>query len=341
MFDTMLTAGVLAALLGLATAAEGRAARSWVLVALGTGFALHAKGPVAFVHILPAGLLAPWWALRGRPDRWGAWFARFGLSLLGGVALILAWAIPAALSGGKDFGNAIFLGQTAGRMVHSFAHKRPVWWYLPIIPAMVLPWLFWRRAWRGFAVLGSGTPENGTRFCLAWALPALIVFSLVSGKQMHYLLPLMPAFAIIAARALDGIGDGSVVVRRTAYLAAACVVAVIVVHAAGSRELRRRYDLAAVAAVAQRLERSQRPIAHAGNYAGQYHFLGRLTRPFTILHGNTSAAWLQTHPDGAVITDARRGGCLPVTGARLLSESPTEGSKTICVWEAAARLSLP
>jgi hypothetical protein len=151
---------------------------------------------------------------------------------------------------------------------------------------------------------------------------------------MHYVLPLMPAFAIVTARALDRASNTEVVVMRTACLAAACVSTVVVLQAAASRELHRRYDLGGVAALAQQLERSGRPIAHAGSYAGQYHFLGRLTRPFTILRGDTTPAWLRAHPEGAVITEPHHGDCRPVAGARLLLEYPTEGSKTICVWEA-------
>jgi 4-amino-4-deoxy-L-arabinose transferase-like glycosyltransferase len=44
--------------------------------------------------------------------------------------------------------------------------------------------------------------DRGTRFCLAWMLPVFIAFSFISGKQPHYLVPLFPAFALLAARAL-------------------------------------------------------------------------------------------------------------------------------------------
>jgi 4-amino-4-deoxy-L-arabinose transferase-like glycosyltransferase len=41
-----------------------------------------------------------------------------------------------------------------------------------------------------------------TRFCLAWIVPPLLVFSAASGKQVHYLLPMFPAFALLLARGL-------------------------------------------------------------------------------------------------------------------------------------------
>jgi len=41
--------------------------------------------------------------------------------------------------------------------------------------------------------------DGGVRFCLAWVVPALIAFSAISGKQLHYLLPEVPALALMIA----------------------------------------------------------------------------------------------------------------------------------------------
>jgi 4-amino-4-deoxy-L-arabinose transferase-like glycosyltransferase len=68
---------------------------------------------------------------------------------------------------------------------------------------MLFPYSVWVPAWKG--VLRLRAADAGTRFCLAWLLPALLVFSLISGKQPHYLLPLMPAVALLVARGMDGL----------------------------------------------------------------------------------------------------------------------------------------
>ncbi len=47
-----------------------------------------------------------------------------------------------------------------------------------------------------------GENDAAVRFCLAWFVPVFIAFSFISGKQMHYLLPIFPAFALLAARGL-------------------------------------------------------------------------------------------------------------------------------------------
>ena len=47
--------------------------------------------------------------------------------------------------------------------------------------------------------------DNGLRFCMSWLLPVFIAFSLISGKRIHYLLPLIPGMALSIARAVDGL----------------------------------------------------------------------------------------------------------------------------------------
>ena len=125
------------------------------------------------------------------------------LALLGGAALILAWAIPAAWAGGEAYRNAIFWGQTAHRMVDSFAHRAPAWFYLAWLPLMLAPWLLWPRWWRNWRALpGALRQDSGLRLALLGTLFCLAFFSFVSGKRVHYLLPEFTLFALLAARAL-------------------------------------------------------------------------------------------------------------------------------------------
>ncbi|QLQ19291.1 MAG: hypothetical protein HZT43_12445 [Exiguobacterium profundum] len=42
--------------------------------------------------------------------------------------------------------------------------------------------------------------DGAGRMLAIWALSAFVLFSLVGGKQLHYLLPELPAFAILVAR---------------------------------------------------------------------------------------------------------------------------------------------
>ena len=98
----------------------------------------------------------------------------------------------------------IFWGQSAGRIVESFDHARPFWWYLVLLPPLLLPWVVWPRLWRSLGKDRIVTlSDGGLRLLVAWTLPALIIFSIISGKQLHYLLPEFAAFALFFARALS------------------------------------------------------------------------------------------------------------------------------------------
>lgn len=198
MFDILLAFWVLVGANGIWEARHGRAT-GWFWLVLSIGLGVLTKGPVVLLHLLPLALLAPWWA-KGRVGE-RRWYGGVLLAVLGGSAIALAWAIPAALSGGEAYARAIFWGQTADRVADSFAHKRAWWWYLPTLPVILFPWFVWPPAWKAlFRPAGDG--ESGVRFCIAWMVPVFVGFSLISGKQLHYLLPLFPPFALLVARGL-------------------------------------------------------------------------------------------------------------------------------------------
>jgi 4-amino-4-deoxy-L-arabinose transferase-like glycosyltransferase len=200
MFDMILAFWALLGLLGIVLARQGEKRKGFALLALAVGFGILTKGPAILLHVLPAALLAPVWDLG--EERSKGWFLGVGLATLAGVGLALLWAVPAAISGGEAYGEAIFWGQSAGRMVKSFAHGRPWWWYFAVLPALILPWSLWPPFWRALRTLWGSLKDRGVRFCLSWFLPAFIAFSLISGKQLHYLLPIFPALALVFAHLL-------------------------------------------------------------------------------------------------------------------------------------------
>ncbi|MFQ5748664.1 MAG: ArnT family glycosyltransferase [Planctomycetota bacterium] len=205
MFDMLLVACSLLALTGLFRVLQRGESRGWWLFGLGTGLGFLAKGPVILLPILGPALLAPAIGLLGAGSR-KRWFGRLLLALLLAVGIALAWAIPAALRGGERFGREILWGQVSGRLVSSFAHGRPWWWYLPLLPALFFPWVFWPRIGKGLSRLRLSDP--GVRIVGTWLLPAALGFFLVSGKQAHYLLPLFPPLALLAARGLAELPRG-------------------------------------------------------------------------------------------------------------------------------------
>jgi 4-amino-4-deoxy-L-arabinose transferase-like glycosyltransferase len=207
MFDIMLSFFALLGIYVLLTLVRsGLSLKRWALLGLALGGGALSKGPVIFLHVLPVALLAPWWlVLQKRDFPWHHWYGGlFFATLMGGV-IALGWAIPAGIKGGEVYRNAIFLRQTFGRLVDSFSHKQPFWWYLQWLPIIWLPWVLMKPFWTGLARLDL--QDFGVRVCLAWAVPVFVAFSLVSGKRIHYLLPLMPAMTLLAAWAFDNMTE--------------------------------------------------------------------------------------------------------------------------------------
>ncbi|MSP83806.1 MAG: glycosyltransferase family 39 protein [Alphaproteobacteria bacterium] len=191
LFDVPLAFWVVLGHLGVAFAWRGRIRRGWLLLGVGLGLGALTKGPVILLHLLPVPLLAPLWAVG---VRWRRWYA--GLAAAGaiGAAIALAWALPAAVAGGPAYTHALLWGQTAGRLAQSFAHAQPWWWYLPLVPLVLYPWAWWPPLWRAAA------SDPGVRFAAVWLAVPFLGFCLISGKQPNYLIPLLPAAALIGAR---------------------------------------------------------------------------------------------------------------------------------------------
>jgi 4-amino-4-deoxy-L-arabinose transferase-like glycosyltransferase len=199
LYDMLVAFFTLLGMLGVLRAAQGEFRTGWLLAGIAIGGGVLSKGPVILLFILPLGLLAPWW-MAERPERgWPRWYLGLSGAVLVGAALALAWAIPAGLAGGEEYRHAIFWGQSAGRIAHSFAHRRPWWWYAAILPILLFPWGFRISLWRSRLSLGLST-DTGLRFCLIHGITVTLLLSLISGKQVHYVLPVLPTAALMLTR---------------------------------------------------------------------------------------------------------------------------------------------
>jgi 4-amino-4-deoxy-L-arabinose transferase-like glycosyltransferase len=197
MYEMLLALCVLGALNALVGRDLQR--RPWFgLFAVMVGAGLLSKGPVMLLHVAFPFLLGPLWHPWARRFRL-RWYVGGAMALLAGFAMLLAWAIPAGLAGGETYRNELFFTQTAGRVVDSFDHARAWWWYLPQLPALLLPWLLWPRAWRAAVSALAQSASPGLALIACWLLPVLLGFSLVSGKQIYYLLPELAGVAILLA----------------------------------------------------------------------------------------------------------------------------------------------
>jgi len=197
MFDIMLSFWVALAIYSGIKAVLDDKLSSYILLALAVAFGILAKSPVVLVHLFPLYIFASFWS----PKKVKFSFYLKGLlAVVAGILIALIWAIPAALEGGDAFAYGIFWGQYAGRAVNAFAHKRAFWWYIPWIPIIMMPWILYRGFYRGFFKLKV---DSGLKVLLVWIVGDLIIFSLISGKQIAYIAPEFLAFALLITRALS------------------------------------------------------------------------------------------------------------------------------------------
>lgn len=193
MFDALLGMSIVLAMLALWKLAVAPSVLSGAMFGAAIALGVLAKGPVVAVHILPVLLTLPFWKPADSTLTCRSVWKPLCIAALSASTLVSLWLIPAALLGGEEYRNAILWHQSAGRVASSFAHQRPFWFY-----AALLPLFFWPWGWgRELSSLRERPLTPPTRFLLVWAVGAFLSFSLISGKQIHYLIPELPALALL------------------------------------------------------------------------------------------------------------------------------------------------
>jgi 4-amino-4-deoxy-L-arabinose transferase-like glycosyltransferase len=195
------------------------------------GFAVLAKGLVPLALAAPLAPVA-WWARRagGTDDRFSSSVTFRAMFRAGGPFLIvcLPWYLLCFLRNGPVFLKQFFVLHHWQRITSgALMHTQHWWYYLPVFAAAFLPWtpLLFLRARRG-------AWRDPRRVCLAaWVLFGLLVFSVAVNKLPGYVLPLLPAAALLAAVALDEAADARPWLAACALLLVAFPVAAQVLAA--------------------------------------------------------------------------------------------------------------
>jgi 4-amino-4-deoxy-L-arabinose transferase-like glycosyltransferase len=166
------------------------------------GLSLLAKGLLGLV--LPFGIIATYFLMRGeRPRRT--------------LVVSLTWGIPfALLVAATWYGPMIYLHRWTFIdqfiIQHHFArffskkyhHPQPFYFYLPIVALLCAPWtLFLMRACvRAVSGYRKRLNERVLWFAMTWLILPLIFFSFSSTKLPGYILPVLPAVAILVGHEL-------------------------------------------------------------------------------------------------------------------------------------------
>ncbi len=342
LFDLLLTACVLGALITLLVHArsprEGSLQRIAVM-GLSIGLGVLAKGPVVLIFILWPVATYPLWRGERHVISAGRLWATTGLAILVALVPIAAWIVPALVETGGEFGRALIWQQTAGRISGTLAnsHARPFWFYLPLLPIFAMPWIFSPYVWRahrgalsnlGDRLRAAWRREWALRFLAYWMVPAIATFSLVGGKQPHYLVPILPGAVVLSAALMRTIKPHLIrlgaLITLGLGIGAQVVAAFTIFHT---------YDLAPVV---ERIQAHEGPVAFLGDYQGEFGFLGRLRQPLTVIGKTAASGWLNANPSGMLVDlDHKRKTSVP---GRIVYEetSPVNRSMAISVGAAAS-----
>lgn len=195
--DAMLALWLTAVMVGCYEVAHTTSTRRKIIAAILTGaacgMAFMTKGFLALA--LPVIAVAPYmlWQRRFKD------LIVYGLLIFAAATLVsLPWAIAVALKE-PDYWNYFFWVEHIQRFAADNAqHRRPFWFFVPILMAGVLPWL---------ALLPSALAQGWKRrreqpeltYLLCWAAIPFLFFSVAKGKLPTYILPCFAPLALLMA----------------------------------------------------------------------------------------------------------------------------------------------
>ncbi|HJS21588.1 MAG TPA: glycosyltransferase family 39 protein [Steroidobacteraceae bacterium] len=214
----------------------------WMWYALGgfaAGLGVLTKG-VGFLALL---LLLPYaygrWRNWPLPRLEGTWF-QWSSAPIALVAAITFWLVPmlvaASMSGDpalEAYRDELLFQQTVSRYAAAWHHHRPFFYFLGVMLTLwlplvaLLPWLVPRWIER--------LRERDARLLLllSWIVIVLLFFTVSAGKRDVYILPALPALAVVSGEWLRGLWQRPDVQRAGAvlglFIVLACAAAFIYV----------------------------------------------------------------------------------------------------------------
>jgi 4-amino-4-deoxy-L-arabinose transferase-like glycosyltransferase len=206
----------------------GDAPRNRLALHAAIALGVLSKGPVA--ALLPLlglfGYLG--WERRLRD------FARFvsPATAMLSVGVPLVWLGAAAALAPQGYLNQAVTVNLFGRFFAGTDHERAPLYYLGRLPYVFLPWtLAWPAAFVAARAALAAAPgsmcAHTVRFLVSFVASGLVFFSLSTGKRTVYLLPMMPALALLVGLGLDRwLAGRSATLRRVTAAAFAVVAAV-------------------------------------------------------------------------------------------------------------------
>ncbi len=295
MFDITLTVFVLLSLISLIYFAKTGDKKFILAMALSMGLGVLTKGPVMWLYIIFPIILGNLWNENKLSKK--QWYGGCIAALLLSIIPVALWIIPVLQASSNDFAFWLLWNQTAGRVTGNFSssHARPIYFYLMLLPVLFLPWVAFPSFWKGIKNIKIQTQnDNGLRFILICSIPVFITFSLISGKQPHYLVPILPQIIILIAV------SAKIPLRKATITSSLFVALIVIGQMISANSFFKKYDLRPVATYIKAHE-DIHDWAFVKKYHGEFTFIGRLEKPVERENFHTINEWFKKHPNGKAI----------------------------------------
>ncbi len=178
------------------------------------GLATLAKGPIALV--LFCAVFAVYFLWIGKL-KWS--WQQIALGFLTLLASSFPWYWQVWKENGYDFVLTFWLNHHLARFLTTVHHhSQPFWYYLVVTLIGFFPWVFFlgssiARLWSKRSILSQPEPRSEL-FLWLWVLVPGLFFSLSGSKLPGYILPLLPALALLVALEWDRHLDGDLITYR-------------------------------------------------------------------------------------------------------------------------------
>jgi 4-amino-4-deoxy-L-arabinose transferase-like glycosyltransferase len=193
-----LTVALAAFLAAQGAAAAGRPSRGWMLLAWAAiGLGVLTKGLVAAV--IPAAVLVLYSAYSRDLAAWRRLHAAAGLPLFLAITVPWYWLAARRL---PDFLEFFFVHEHFARYLTPSADREEVWWFFGVVFLLgSLPWTLsaLRVVFLDWPRPGERQGFDATLFLKLWVWFVCVFFSLSDSKLIPYILPAMPAAALLTA----------------------------------------------------------------------------------------------------------------------------------------------
>ena len=147
------------------------------------------------------------------------------------VVIVSAWLVPMLIKAETQqpgLAKEILVTQNFGRFGKAFSHEAPFYYYYFTFPMLLIPWIF-VLPWACAPIFKKESLSHAERrsrlFLFAWVVGIFVFFSLSSSKRELYVIPALPAVAMLAARYFDRLLAGA----KTALTATGGIKAILAV----------------------------------------------------------------------------------------------------------------